>query len=413
MKSTSVWLVSLIAVMVGPVLAENPATDPRIALDSSFPDAKAATYFAGEITLVEHVNRKGILRLDRDGTINKFHWDLPHHFQMLPYGAIAYHGASAELKHIPIGTHLHGLFYLGPEGAFEVTPPVSGYVAGKMTRPDLRSVESQFSRVLLLEDDFSFYQRQGAGWRIRAISEEPWQLTVERVLLETGAPDTRKDMLGLTGEQVFRLDEGTRVWKGRSITSLEALEKDQIVQLNLGWVSMLGSYDQDGICREIWIDETSREVAAELQRGRYIAHQKRRGVPAMVLRTESMPGEGARGHMTVQLCAGIDPVLLDAIQNAKSVLVQAVEPSLRAYDRGDVKPASQLEVTLLEDPPAGSSGIQIRMHLYEMLEGFREGRTVRMALNEWDMPDRPREEKLWQKDIRIFSVGPKPVADRE
>lgn len=404
----------LLALAAGPAAGEDVSPDPRIALDSAFPAPDAATAFSGEITLVEHVNRKGILRLDRDGEINNYHWDLPHHFQMLPYGAIYLHGAPAELKDVPIGTHLHGQFHLGPEGWFEVTPPESGYVAGNEARPDMRSVVSQYSRVLLFEDDFTFYQRQGAGWRIKTISEVPRQIVVERVKLSDGSPEDGEDGLeGMTGARTFRVDEGTRVWKNSRISSLADLAEGQIVQLNLGWVSLLGSFEQDGLCREIWIDEESRQSATARQSGVHIAHQKRRGVPATVIGTESMAGEGARGHMTVELHHGIHPVLLDAIQSAKSVLVQAAEPTLRTYDRGDPKPAGQLEVTRRENPPPGSTGIRIRMHLYEMLEGFRPGRTVRISLNEWDMPDRPREEKLWQKDIRIFSVGPEPVTGRE
>ena len=53
------------------------------------------------------------------------------------------------------------------------------------------------------------------------------------------------------------------------------------------------------------------------------------------------------------------------------------------------------------------------MHLYEMLEGFRKGRAVRVAPGHWPTLARPLEERLWQKDTRIFSVGPKPVADRD
>ena len=387
--------------------------DPRIALDSAFPEPDTSTYFAGEITLVEHVNRIGVLRLDRDGTINKYHWDLPHEFRMLPYGEIRYRGAPAELKDIPLGTHLHGLFHLGPEGWYEVEPPVSGYVAGKMTRPDLRSVESAFSRVLRLEDDFSFYQRQGVGWKIVELAVDLGEVTVERVSLADGEPDEAEgDGIGMTGRRVFRLDEGCRIWMGRTVASRDDLAPGQVVQVNLGRVSLLGPEGQDGLCRDIWIDGESRRVATEQQRGIHRAFQRRRGIPAMVMKTESMPGEGARGHMTLQLHAGIDEALLDEVATATSVAVWAVEPTLRGYDN-DSKPARIVEVDRLENPAPGSSGVELRLHLYEMLEGFRRGRTVRLAPGDWPVLPRPREEKLWQKDTRIFSVGPKPVADRE
>ncbi len=381
--------------------------DPRLALDSEFPDPAGVTKFAGEITLVEHVNRRGILRLDRDGTINKYYWDLPHHFQMLPYGAIYFRGAPAELRDIPIGTHLHGDFYLGPEGDFEVTPPVSGYAAGKMARPDLRSVESKYSRVLRLEDDFSFYERQGIGWKIKSVSDSPHQIIVSQVML--------KDESSVPGEeeQVFRIDEGTRVWKGAGYGGLSDLADGQVVQLNLGWVTLLGSKQQDGLCRDIWIDQESRAVATKHQEGIQIAHLKRRGIGAKVIKTESTPGKGAEGHVTIELHKGTASSLLEEISQAKSIFVRVAEPTLRIYDINDLKYGRPVEVTLNESPPPGSSGIQIRFHIYEMLEGLRPGRTVRVGLKDWDIPVTPREEKLQPNDLRIFEVGPKHIVDRD
>jgi len=406
-------IVLLSATIAFPLVASE-SKDPRVALDSAFPDPDSATYFAGEITLVEHVNRKGILRLDRDGTLNKYHWDLPHHFQMLPCGAIWFHGAPAELKDLPIGTHLHGKFYLGPEGEFEVKPPVSGYQAGKMARPDLRSVVSAFNRVLLFEDDFSFYQRQGVGWKITSIDESARQIVVESVRLADGAPDNAEgDDVGMTGEQIFRIDEGTRIWKGNGFGNLTDLAEGQIVQLNLGWVSLFGSRKQDGLCRDIWIDEASRTAATERQRGIHLAHQKRRGVGAHVIKTEHTPGKGAEGYTAIELFAGIDSALIEEIATAKSIFVRAAEPSLRTYDRNDLKHGHDLEVTRIENPPPGSSGVRIRFYIYEMFEGLRTGRTVRVGLREWEIPETPREEKLWPNDLRIFEVGPKHITGRD
>lgn len=406
-------LIGIIPVVSIVSLRSEEEGDLRIALDESFPDPRGAAYFAGEITLVEHVNRRGILRLDRDGTINKYFWDLPHHFQMLPYGAIYYHGAPAELKDVPVGTHLHGKFYLGPEGDFPVVPPETEYAASKMARPNLRSVESRYSRVFQLEDDFSFYQRQDVGWKIKAIADDVTIITAETVALSDGSSMTSNDEFqGMMGEKVFRIDPGTRIWKGRGIGGLGDLAVGQVVALNLGWVSLLGAERQEGICRDIWIDEESREVAAGQQRQIHIAHHRRRGVPAKVIETESLPGEGARGYVTFQIHGGVDQELLAAFKEKGGAAVWAAEPSLRTYGN-DSKPGSAMEISRIENPPAGSSGLQIRMHFYEMLEGYRPGRTVRMAPGGWKLPERPREERLWPNDMRIFSVGPKPVADRD
>lgn len=383
------------------------AADPRIALDHEFPDPEGAKEFAGELILVEHVNRRGILRFDRDGTINKYFWDLPHHFQMLPYGAIWYRGAPAELKDIPLGTRLRGKFHLGPKGPFEVKPPVSGYVAGKMARPDLRSIESQYSRAFLLEDDFSFRQRQGHGWKIISVKPDRTELATELVALATGAPIVPKRKLTL------RIDSGTRVWRGRGFATLDELATGQVTQMNLGWYSLLGSYRQDALCRDIWIDEESRQVATEQQRGIHRAHMTRRGVPALITKTEHEPGAGAKGWITLQINAGVDRELIDHISRAKQVVIRPVEENLRPYDING-NPIGHVEETVrIETPPAGSSGVELRLLVYEMVEGHRAGRSVRLIDRDWNAPDAPREEKLWPNDSRIFSVGPRHIADRD
>ncbi len=397
------------------LLASSLAADPRIALDSAFPDAKAGRHFAGELILVEHVTRHGIFRQDRDGTINKYFWDLPHHFQMLPYAAIYLHGASASFEDLPLGTHLHGIFYLGPEGDFQVKPPETGYDAGKMAFPDLRSIVSQYSRVLTLEDDFSYHQKRGEGWKITAFGPDKSNITVERVLLKDGS--VVKDAAdGVKSPQVLHLDGGTRLWKGREFATLEDLAVGQTVQLNLTWATLYGATKEDGLCRDIWIDASSREAATNRQRHIYTAQHKRLGVPGIILKTESIPGNGSSGHITVALPAGSDAEIMDAIKPKIGLDLWPVEPSLRnwgSYGTGGVE-----EVTRIENPPAGHSGVQIKLRFYEMLEGFRAGRTVRMMVhppNTRNRPseDYPRELSLYPNDTRIFHVGPTPVAGRE
>lgn len=389
--------------------------DPRIALDSAFPDLAQAKSLNGELILVEHVNRLGILRLDRDGTINNYHWDLPHHFQMLPYGFIQYHGAPADLMDLPLGTHLHGTFYLGPEGDFQVQPPDTGYTAGKMAAPDMRSIVSQYSRALRFEDDFSFYENKGEAWKIKTLGPERSTLTAERVTIANGSPARASESDdGIKPKMTVRLDRGARIWRGKQIATLEDLAEGQIVQINFGWLTLLGSTKEDGLCREIWIDTESRKIAREQQRQVHIASMKRRGVPATILKTETMPGEGARGHITFAFHDGIDPELIQAFQPKSSVLMWAAEPSLRVYDMlNDTKPVNDLEITHIDHPPPGDSGVHVRMHCWEMIEGYRAGRTVRLALKDWNPGERPREELLWPVDTRSFSVRPKPVSDRD
>lgn len=406
--------IAAISSLIASTYAAEPA-DPRIALDNAFPDAKAGKPFAGELILVEHVTRRGILRLDRDGTINKYFWDLPHHFQMLPYAAINLHGAPASFEDLPLGTHLHGVFYLGPEGDFQVKPPETGYEAGKMANPDLRSIVSQYSRVLTLEDDFSYHQKRGEGWKITAFGPDKSNLTVERVTLANGSA-VKDANDGIKPTQVLHLDRGTRLWKGREIAALEDLAVGQIVQINLTWATLYASMKEDGLCRDIWIDAASREAAINQQRQIYIAQQKRLGFPGIILKTESIPGQGSSGYITVALPAGIDAELMDAIKPKVGLDLWPVEPSLRNW--GSFGSGGVEEVTHIENPPAGHSGVQIKLRFYEMLEGFRAGRTVRMMIRVPNVKGRPsedypRELSLYPNDTRIFNVGPTPVAGRE
>jgi len=387
--------------------------DPRIARLDAFPAAGQATYIAGELTHVDHVNRTAILRPDRKVDIPSDFWDLPFAIQMLPYATIRYRGAPAELRDIPLGTHLHGEFYLGPKGAYEIKPPEF---------PDSPRIyyESQLQYALLLEDDFSFYERQHLAWKVLRVDPAKHQLVVERVSTSDATKSTQPEEAGMSGTRQFRIDRATRVWIGRQIGRLEDLAAGQMIQMNLSRVTILGtSYQKtvtdtpdDGLCNDLWIDEESRSLATEQQRQCHLADQHFRGVPAHVDFTESIPGAGARGYVTVTLHAGLDPELYAAFKEKSSCAIMAVEPTLRSYDDngkgGDIE-----RVTLLENPPPGSSGIQLRMHVHEMLEGFRRGRTVRLIAYGWVAPERPREERLWPVDVRVFRFGPKGVADRE
>jgi hypothetical protein len=188
------------------------------------------------------------------------------------------------------------------------------------------------------------------------------------------------------------------------------------VQINVTWATLYGATKEEGLCRDIWIDTLSRETAIQQQRQIYIAQQKRMGAPALVLKTEAVPGEGAGGYATLALAAGIDPELIDAIKPKTGLDMWPVEPSLRNW--GSYASGGVLDVTRIDNPPAGHCGVQIRLRLGEMLEGFRAGRTLRVALREPGAKPRPsedfpREFSLYPNDTRIFHVAPKAVADRD
>jgi len=126
-------------------------------VEGQFPPANSAHAISGELILSDHAERRFRFRVDRDDSQQVSHFDLPLEAAMLPYGSIWYHGGPAALQDIPIGTHLHGLFYLRDPG--DRSPPPDGthgrHFAGW-----------EFKRCLRLEDDFSFHARQQQAWRI-------------------------------------------------------------------------------------------------------------------------------------------------------------------------------------------------------------------------------------------------------
>jgi hypothetical protein len=407
-----------LAVLAARAAGPAPA-DPRIAADGAFPDPAGAKRICGEVTLVEHVNRMGILRPDRDGSLNKYFWDLPHQFQLLPYAAIRLQGAPAAFEDVPLGTHLHGVFYLGPEGDFEVNPPPTEFDAGRAAKPDMRSVESRYSRALRLEDDFSYFSRLGHGWKVAAIGAKQDSLSVQRVRLEDESPvDEKQAGDGVKSQQVLRLDRGCTVWKGRSLGTIDDLTAGQTVQVNITWATLLGSHQQDGICREIWTDPESRQAAAERRRQAHLAAAKRRGVPALVLKTTHSPGEGAKGRIELALADAADAELLETFGPKAAVGLKPVEASLRGYRNGFI-PLAGVEVRRVPNPPPGHSGFELTALCQEMREGFRAGRTVLVGRTDWDNltvsalgGGRPQEEELSPRDNRIFHVAPK-TANRD
>ena len=54
-----------------------------------------------------------------------------------------------------------------------------------------------------------------------------------------------------------------------------------------------------------------------------------------------------------------------------------------------------------ENPPLGSSGIQVKIKMNLILEGFRPGRVVRIRPNNWPKNKPPREELIGNIESRF------------
>jgi len=348
-------------------------------VDGEFPPEGSAHAVSGELIKVDHLERRFQIRIDRNDSQDRGVWDLPLDAGMLPYGSIWYHGAPAALQDIPLGTHLHGLFYLADPN--DKTPlPDTWY--------NRKTPEWEFRRCFRLEDDFTFHARQQQVWKVESVDLAAMKLTAS---------------LQGDGKQpkTFDLLSSTRVFKGQSLAGLKDLQPGQTVLFNLTWVTLYGP----GRITGIWLDDESRSLAAASQWEVHRNHIRERGLAGWVTAVDDEPQ-----FVVVTFFGGVDPKLFDELTvkdpNAKPPadgspppaeprgrLAVALE-SLMTYDPvNDTKTGSVLEVKKIP-AEAGSSGVQMKLKMDMMLEGYRPKRIVRFYAPAWKVIALPREEQF-------------------
>jgi hypothetical protein len=401
----SAFALAVIAVLIGlhgagrgeePQPPPNPAdvTPPW----GTFPQAGAGIELAGELVAVDHVNRRFGLRLDGDFNKYRYFADAKLKATLLPYGEVWYHGASADLADIPLGTRLHGRFLLPPKDA----PPRSVATADeKQFPPPLHD------RALVVEDGFSHERRRGRAFRIDKIElkrdEYGWgdlKFSIERgpiVLTQVqasgqpldGPPDTPKDV-------TYTVDASTRVWKDGRLCSLADLTVGQIVQANLGWAPEWGN--RQFHCRDIWIDDASCKAAVEQQRQVHLRQMRHYWLPGWIDKVEYEP-DGS-GLLTVTFFSGMDQQLYDEITTKDPFrAIKRADHRLRIIggSQGDNGVGSHVKKWHVGPlPPPGSSGIthEIYLGVGRHEEGLRPGRFIRVAQRNWPNVILPPEWRL-------------------
>ena len=353
-------------------------------VDGKFPPEGSAHAISGELMMVDHLERRFHLRVDRNDSQDRGVWDLPVDGVMLPYGSIFYHGAPAALQDIPLGTHLRGLFYLrAPD---DKTPPPSGPY--RRVTPEI-----EFRRCFQLEDDFSYHAREKQLWKIDAVDLDGKKLTA--TLQENGE--------ARGAPKIFDLPASTRVMKGNGFADLKALEAGQTVLFNLTWVTLYGP----GRVLEIWIDEPSRNLATAQQIERHRQHIRERGLPGWV---EAVDDEAQ--IVTITFFGGVDAKLFDELTlinpeptgwplskpednpTAPKGTIAVARESLMTHDPvNDRKGGNILDIKKIPAEPGGS-GVQIRVKCDMLLEGFRPRRIVRFYPATWKVTALPREEQF-------------------
>ncbi len=357
------------------------ADDPFRPEPGKFAPIEEAKAYRGELVFVDHVNRRGSLRLHVD---DHFHEGRLHHFAMLPYGMIRYHGAPAELRDIPIGTVLYGRFYLPPDPETSAVPQQNDVTAP----PE--------NHAILLEDGPSLCLREGKAWKLKEVDLNGSDSQLVASL------DRKEGGDGLGGEHKLTIDGSTRIWRGRELLGIDELMAegvwpasgqkildDQPVQLALTWHPRY-LYQQFHVA-DLWLDDSAMKVATERQRQLHIRHIRTRWMPAQVDSIEY----GEFGHATVKatLFGGMDESLYADFKPGIGGKMAAAEDTLRTWwPDHDGMDGRITSVERHENPPLGSSGIQIHFDVPIILEGFRPGRTVRIRPQNWPNVKPPVEE---------------------
>jgi len=368
-----------------------------------FPPADKAKTYMGELVFVDHANRRGRLRVPVEG---KFANQAGSPFAMLPYGMVRYHGAPADLRDIPLGTILHGRFYRAPNPKFASVPDVNTE-----------------NHAILLEDEPSFCLRESKVWKLKEV-EFRGDLGLITARREAKAGGTDDD-----GEQKMTIDATTRFWRGSErlrLADMIAKEGwpdsgtkslgDQPAWLGLTWQpvsSWVNSFTQFHVS-DVWLDESAMQLATQDQSTVHKAFIRSRWMPAWVDAVEY--GKFGEATVTATLFGGMDPSLYADFKKGGQGQIGAATETLKhaeAASAGQSHMAIRgpfLDVMKQDgEVPLGSSGIQIRIKVDLVLEGFRPGRIVRIRPMSWPNSWVPREEFLSTENGSLEERYPTPA----
>ncbi len=377
-----------------------------------FPELEKAHTYRGELVFVDHVNRRGSLRVLGVGVFRR---NDPHPFAMLPYGMIRYHGAPADLRDIPLGTIMHVTAYLPPDPKLSSVPvlPVDSKDRDANHYRGIGVFPAE-NHVLLLEDEPSYRQRMGMSWKFKQADLQK----APGIVIATLEPKPGVD--ADAADQKLTIDHATRVWRGRELLSIADLVAEgkksldgQSLQLGLTWKPC-----PDGIflrlhISDIWLDDAALQRAAQNQTETHKAFIRSRWMPAHVDKVEY--GKFGRAKVTVTLFGGMDPELYADFKKDGQALINAAENTLKhaGGHYGPAHMASKGPIVNVDklpgSAPMGSSGIQVTMETDLIIEGIRPGKVVRIRAAIWPPVDLPREEYLGDGEFRVEDRFPTPA----
>ena len=131
---------------------------------ANFPPLEKAHSYKGELTFVDHANRRGSLRIDGDG---RFRFAAPSPFALLPYGLVRYHGSPADLRDIPLGTVMYAKAFLPPDPKISSVPVLPLDNREKKYGYAGTGVAPAENHIFLFEDEPSYCKRLGLVWKLQ------------------------------------------------------------------------------------------------------------------------------------------------------------------------------------------------------------------------------------------------------
>ncbi len=382
-----------------------------------FPPLEKAHSYKGELTFVDHANRRGSIRIDGNG---RFRFAAPSPFALLPYGLVRYQGAPGDLRDIPLGTVIHVKAFLPPDTKISAVPVLPTDNRLKKYGYAGTGVAPAENHVYLLEDEPSHCKRLGLVWRLKEVElKENAGMIIARKEPQAGK--------GQVHSETFTVDATTRFWRGRERLGITDLmnEKiwpkngkkdlnDQTVFLGITWKPTPGGIFKRFHLSDVWLDELAMERAAQIQNETHKAFIKSRWMPGWVDKVEY--GKFGRAKVTVSLFGGMDDSLYADFKKGQKAMLASSENTLKHWAGGTAGTAQMASKgTLLEVSktnkrvPLGSSGIQVSLETDLVTEGFRPGKVIRIRPESWPLLEVPREEYINHKTDGIEKRFPSPA----
>ena len=393
--------------------AEQDTFRPKV---GEFPPLEEAHSYQGELTFVDHANRRGSIRIDGNG---RFRFAAPSPFALLPYGLVRYQGAPADLRNIPLGTVMHVKAFLPPDPKISAVPVLPTDNRLKKYGYAGTGVAPAENHVYLLEDEPSHCKRLGLVWKLQEVElKENTGMIVARREAQAGK--------GKVHSETFSVDATTRFWRGRERLGITDLmdektwpknEKkdlnDQTVFLGISWKPTPGGVFKRFHVSDVWLDELAIERAVQIQNENHKAFIKSRWMPGWVDKVEY--GKFGRAKVTVTLFGGMDDSLYADFKKDQNATLASSENTLKHWaggTAGTIQMASKgviLNITKKQiGVPLGSSGIQLSLETNLVTEGFRPGKVIRIRPESWPLLEVPREEYIHHTQDGIEKRFPTP-----